>query len=168
MILPVYRRILDADVRGFTLDPALRMQTCEDEEAQRDDLGNQASEENLLAQRDATGLAGGGQYRADELACNAADVDEDVDCSQPAGTDQRVTAGIEGGEDAPETHVDGGGEEGRRAEEEEVLDDEGAGGVRGVGCSSAAIVAECFAFGRVLEYAGMIGVGRRAHRCRRE
>lgn len=65
-----------------------------------------------------------GQYAAARaLDHEGQEVAEDEDLGQPLGADGRVLGRVECVHEPVEGHVDGGGEDGRGDEEEEILDD---------------------------------------------
>lgn len=61
-----------------------------------------------------------------DLRQEADDVVEDEDLGEPFGSDNGVVLGGEGDDHASEDHVDGGSDEGRRAEDEHLLQGPGA------------------------------------------
>ena len=89
-----------------------------------------------------------GVRRTAALHAKGEDVAQDEDLGEPVGPDDGVLRGVEAGGEAPEDHVDGGGEERGAEEEEERLDDVRVLGVEGVLApgEGAADVAYCFDF----------------------
>lgn len=80
------------------------------------------------------------------MAAQADQVDEDEELDQPARGDEGVVFGLEGADDAPEGHVQRGGDEGRGGEDEEALEDKGEDGVGVVVGGGAEVVGAYFSY----------------------
>lgn len=117
----------------------------DDKEAEDENLQDQTAEDNMLAQVDIALLLGLGEHSAARaLHEEAHDVAGDKDARDPLRADQRVRFGAAAPHDARQDHVDGGGEEDGREQDQQRLADVGPDGRRVGMRSDAADVADCF------------------------
>lgn len=82
---------------------------------------------------------------AGNLRQEAQDVVDHEDGREPFCADDGEVLGVEGADDPAEHHVDCCGDEGRRAEDEDLLEGPGADACPVCVGPGAAVVAECFA-----------------------
>lgn len=122
----------------------MQMHHQRDEQHKDNNLQYQPRADDILAP---TRLAGGLARAEDgpgELAAQTDEVDEDEELGQPARGDEGVMLGFQGADDAAQGHVQRGGDEGRRGEDEEALEDKGEDGVGVVVGGGAEVVGSCF------------------------
>lgn len=117
----------------------------DEEEAEGDDLHGQADDDDGLARLVLALL--GHHAAAEGLGEEGRDVAEDEELGEPRGPDDAAPgARGEPGDEAAEDHVDGRGDEGRRDQEEDGLDDVGYEFVRlpvGYGIADIAYCFDC-------------------------
>lgn len=138
----------------------------DDEEDEDDELEDEAAEHDAHALGGGGGVARPLDGRAVHLHAEAGDVDEHVDLADPLGAHDRVVLGVERADHAPQRHVDGRGEEGRRRQDQHQLQQERPDAALVVVREDAPVVAECFAcvdavvsFWGGLDREGFVGKG---------